>query len=145
MQNFPFSFNLLSSKEGPWNVQKYRAHTEGEKSSVKRESLPAETGVKIWSSIKCRMSRPLCLELYTPISKLKLVWDLEWPNNFFKILFIYSWEIEKERGRDIGRGRSRLLAESPTWDLIPGLQDHALSQRQDTQPLSHPCVPNNFF
>ena len=27
--------------------------------------------------------------------------------------------------RDIGRGRSRLHARVPTWDLIPGLQDHA--------------------
>ena len=31
---------------------------------------------------------------------------------------------ERERGRDTGRGRSRLHAGSPTWDLIPGLQDH---------------------
>ena len=27
---------------------------------------------------------------------------------FFKILIIYSWETQKEKGRDIGRGRSRL-------------------------------------
>ena len=33
-------------------------------------------------------------------------------------------------GRDTGRGRSRLHAGSPTWDSIPGLQDHALGQRQ---------------
>ena len=39
-------------------------------------------------------------------------------------------ERERERGRDTGRGRSRLHAESLMWDLIPGLQDHALSQRQ---------------
>ena len=35
-----------------------------------------------------------------------------------------------ERGRDTGRGRSRLHAGSPMWDLIPGLQDHALDRRQ---------------
>ena len=35
-------------------------------------------------------------------------------------------ERHRERGRDIGRGRSRLHAGSPMWDLIPGLQDHAL-------------------
>ena len=29
-----------------------------------------------------------------------------------------------------GRGRSRLHAGSPVWDSIPGLQDHALGQRQ---------------
>ena len=31
---------------------------------------------------------------------------------------------ERERGRDIGRGRSRLLAGIPMWDSIPGPQDH---------------------
>ena len=38
---------------------------------------------------------------------------------FLKILFIYSWETWRERGRDTGRGRSRLLAGSLMWDLIP--------------------------
>ena len=33
------------------------------------------------------------------------------------------------RGRDTGRGRSRLLVGSLMWNLIPGLQDHTLSQR----------------
>ncbi|CAK7320650.1 hypothetical protein VULLAG_LOCUS22782 [Vulpes lagopus] len=35
-----------------------------------------------------------------------------------------------ERGRDTGRGRSRLYAGSLTRDSIPGLQDRALGQRQ---------------
>ena len=39
-------------------------------------------------------------------------------------------DTEKERGRDTGRGRSRLHAGSPMWDLIPELQDHTLDQRQ---------------
>ena len=39
-------------------------------------------------------------------------------------------EREREGHRDIGRGRSRLHAGSLTWDSIPGLQDHALGQRQ---------------
>ena len=39
-------------------------------------------------------------------------------------------ERERERGRDTGGGRSRLHAGSLTWDLIPGLQDRALDQRQ---------------
>ena len=38
--------------------------------------------------------------------------------------------IDIERGRDTGRGRSRLHARSPTPDSIAGLQDHALGQRQ---------------
>ena len=43
--------------------------------------------------------------------------------------------IERERQRqreaeaETGGGRSRLHAGSPTWDLIPGLQDRALGQR----------------
>ena len=48
----------------------------------------------------------------------------------FKVLFIYSWEMHRERGKDTGRGRRRLPARSPMWDSIPGSQDHALSQRQ---------------
>ena len=39
-------------------------------------------------------------------------------------------DTHRERGRDTGRGRSRLHAGSPMWDLIPGLQDHALGRRQ---------------
>ena len=45
-----------------------------------------------------------------------------------------------ERGRDIGRGRSRLHAGSLMWDLIPGLQDHALELKAGAQLLSHPGV-----
>ena len=36
-------------------------------------------------------------------------------------------ERERKRGRDTGRGRSRLPAGSPMQDLILGLRDHALS------------------
>ena len=50
-------------------------------------------------------------------------------NVFFNIyLFIYDRQRERERGR--GGGRSRLHAGSPMRDSIPGLQDHALGQRQ---------------
>ena len=48
---------------------------------------------------------------------------------FLKILFIFH-ERHTERGRDTGRGRSRLPEGSPIWDSIPGHQDHDLSQRQ---------------
>ena len=47
---------------------------------------------------------------------------------FLKILFIHSWETE--RGRTIGRGRSRLPVASQMWDGVPGPWDHAPSQRQ---------------
>ena len=39
-------------------------------------------------------------------------------------------DTETERGRDIGRGRSRLHAGSLMQDLIPRFGDHALSWRQ---------------
>ena len=45
-------------------------------------------------------------------------------------LFIHQSHRERERGRETGRGRSRLHAGSPTCDSIPGPQDHTLSQRQ---------------
>ena len=48
--------------------------------------------------------------------------------SFFFKDFIYLFMID--RGRDTGRGRSRLHAGSPMWDSIPGLQDHTLGQRQ---------------
>ena len=45
-----------------------------------------------------------------------------------EILFIYLFmrDTERERGRDAGRGRSRLPAGSPMWDSIPGPWDHDL-------------------
>ena len=36
----------------------------------------------------------------------------------------------RERGRDTGRGRSRLPVGSPMQELTPGPQGHALRQRQ---------------
>ena len=52
-------------------------------------------------------------------------------------------DAEKERGRDTGRGRSRLHAGSPTRDSILGLQDRALGQRQALKPLSHPGISHS--
>ena len=47
---------------------------------------------------------------------------------------------DTERGRDTGRGRSRLHAGSPTRGLYPGLQDHAPAEGF-AKPLSHPGCP----
>ena len=49
---------------------------------------------------------------------------------FYLLMRERERERERERGRDIGRRRSRLHAGSLMWDLILGLQDHALGQRQ---------------
>ena len=44
-------------------------------------------------------------------------------------------------GRDTGRGRSRLLTESPMQDLVPPTQGSCPELKADAQPLSHPGVP----
>ena len=59
-------------------------------------------------SYLCSQKKPICLFVFN--------------------LFIH--ERHRERGRDIGRGRSRLPEGSLTWDLIPRPRDHALCQRQ---------------
>ena len=47
---------------------------------------------------------------------------------FFKdFIYLFMRDTERERGRDTGRGRSRLHAGSPMQDSLLGLQDHALS------------------
>ena len=46
---------------------------------------------------------------------------------------------DTERGRDTGRGRSRLPARSLRWDFIP-VGSHTES-KADAQPLSHPDIP----
>ena len=56
-----------------------------------------------------------------------------------KRFYLFIHERHGERGRDIGRGRSRLLVGSPMQNSIPG----PLSQR--AQPLSHPGTPDFFL
>ena len=62
---------------------------------------------------------------------------------FFLRFYLFIHERHPERGRDIGRGRSRLPTGSPMRDSIPGPQDHDLSQRQ---MLNHWAtqVPQSF-
>ena len=49
--------------------------------------------------------------------------------NFF-FLFMIVTQRERERQRHRQREKQAPCTGSPTWDLIPGLQDHALGQRQ---------------
>ena len=49
---------------------------------------------------------------------------------FFLRFYLFIHERHRVRGRDTGRGRSRLPAGSPMWDSIPGPWDDALSRRQ---------------
>ena len=45
---------------------------------------------------------------------------------FLKRFYLFIHQRQRERGRDTGRGRSRLYSGSPMWDSIPGLQDQIL-------------------
>ena len=72
---------------------------------------------------------PLCLEVLTSMS-LYRSWQESWFNLFKDFIYLFVYERHRKRGRDIGRGRSRLSARSPMWDLIPGPWDHTLSQKQ---------------
>ena len=51
-------------------------------------------------------------------------------SNYFLKYFIYLFMRDTQKGRDLGRRRSRLLAGSPIWDSVPRPRDHDLSQRQ---------------
>ena len=57
--------------------------------------------------------------------------------SFLKILFIYSWEIQRERQRHRQREK-----QDPCGDFISGPQYHDLSQGQcsSTEPPSAPCT-----
>ena len=54
-------------------------------------------------------------------------------------------ERERERGRDIGRGRSRLHAGSPIWDLIPGPPVSHPGPKAGSKLLSHPEIPTTVL
>ena len=57
---------------------------------------------------------------------------------FFKILFIYSLETQREA--ETQRGRSGLLAGSLIWDSIPRPGSRP-GPKADAQPQSHPGIP----
>ena len=51
---------------------------------------------------------------------------------------------DTERGRDTGRGRSRLLAGSrrePDVGLDPGTPGSCPEMKAEAEPLSHPSIP----
>ena len=65
--------------------------------------------------------------------------------SFFFKDFIYLFMRDTERARDTGRGRSKPHAGSPVWDSILGPQGSHPEPKADTQPLSHPGVPDLKF
>ena len=52
--------------------------------------------------------------------------EFELPHDIYIIFIFKDFIYERERERERGRGRSRIHIGSLMWDLIPGLQDHAL-------------------
>ena len=96
------------------------------------------------SCLHALIKSPFCTEdvsriLFFFLSSFYPTAWLDSVTSFFKIIFIYSWETQ--RGRDTGRGRSRSLM----WDLIPGLQDHTLGQRQVLNRWATRDPPQEFF
>ena len=71
-----------------------------------------------------------------------ILWTMRF--SFFKIL-LFIHERHKERGRDIGRSRSRLFAGSIMWDSISGPSRSQPELKVDAQPLSHPDAPTMRF
>ena len=64
---------------------------------------------------------------------------------FIYFYFIYLFMRDRE-GRDIGRGRSRLLRGSPMWVLIPEhrITPWAEGRHSTTEPLRHPKNKGSF-
>ena len=92
----------------------------------------------------CNLYTPCGLELNPKIKCLiVLLTESDWHLLFTflkKISFIYSWETQ--RGRDIGRGRSRLPTSSPMWDSIPGpgITPWAKGRCSTAEPPRHPST-----
>ena len=61
---------------------------------------------------------------------------------FFLRFYLFVHERHRERGRNTGRGRSRLPVGSLMWDSIPGLQDHTLSRKQIPLTAEPPRSPS---
>ena len=65
--------------------------------------------------------------MYLIISRAWFFFLISWfhRETFFSLRFyVFIHEGHRERGRDTGRGRSRLHAGSSMWDSIPGSRDH---------------------
>ena len=59
---------------------------------------------------------------------------------FFKILFIFSWETQRERGRE-----KQAPCREPDVGLDPRTPGSRLEPKADAQPLNHPGAPHFTF
>ena len=57
---------------------------------------------------------------------------------FYKRFYLFIHKRHRDRGRDSGRGRSRLPAGILMWDSILGPPGSRPEPKADAQPLSHP-------
>ena len=74
----------------------------------------------------CRESRPLCFLLFGVVLIFSDLFFIVFLFFFLRFFFLRFYLFIHERGRDIGRGRSRLPVGSLLQDSIPGPQDHNL-------------------
>ena len=63
---------------------------------------------------------------------------------FLKILFIYSWETQRERQRHRQREKQAPCRE-PDAGLDPATPGSHPGPKAGTKPLSHPGIPNSFL
>ena len=64
---------------------------------------------------------------------------------FFNILFIYSWETQKERQRHSQREEKQAPCKEPNAGLDPGNPGLSPEPKANAQLLSHPGIPGHFF
>ena len=76
------------------------------------------------------------------------VWNTPEPSDlffFFKILFIYSWDTQRERQRHKKREKKQAPCREPNMGPDPGIPGLRPEPKADTQLLSHPGVPRTFW
>ena len=89
-------------------------------------------GMRLLRECSCSMSRVSWDDIYF-LNSLKKDY-----------LFVYSFMRDTQRGRDLGRERSRLSAGRPMWDSIPGPQDHLIERQARAPPgVSPGMIFNN--
>ena len=90
-----------------------------------------------WSRVDCKVGGTYSLPGQAMFSNISFIYNRDGNSisiclisPFLKIFYLFIHERRTERGRETGRGRSRLPLGSPMQDSIPGPWDHDLSRRQ---------------
>ena len=101
-------------------IHERHTHTQRQRHRQREKQAPY-TGSPMWDSIPGLQDRALGQR-----QALNRCATQGYPD----FIYLFMRDTHTHRGRDTGRGRSRLHAGSPMWDSILGLQDHTLSRRQ---------------